>query len=252
MVQGYDSWLRGVMAKARARRDDEDDDENGDKAQARRVARDAFPEHEGDRQNLVDWLLARPGRLRRLRQVAREQRRRDEDGEDPTRYELRQRKALTMPDRSEVLRSIVKQAGGVAALVKRIVRDGSSDGISEHELTAEIQRAAVKAWPDLSPEQAFTKMFESPAGEPLRRAVAIAKAGLMPVMPTQVGGADVDVDDPAEALGQIKQLIARMRAASPDLTESDAWDRVVRSYPRLARRAIPIPAPGMAHAYPWR
>jgi hypothetical protein len=107
-------------------------------------------------------------------------------------YHLRHRprKAFTM-DRSERLQSIVKQAGGLTALCKRIVRDGSSGSVTEAELTGLIVAAAKQAEPGLTEAQAFTKIFDdrSEAGEAMRRAVTIAKA-LLPENPRQVGGAE--------------------------------------------------------------
>ena len=58
--------------------------------------------------------------------------------------------------RSEVLRSVVKQAGGVTALCKRIVNDGSSGDVTEAELTGMIIAVAKAEHPDMDDARAFT------------------------------------------------------------------------------------------------
>jgi hypothetical protein len=83
------------------------------------------------------------------------------------------RKVFTMT-RSERLRAVVKQAGGVTPLCKRIVRDGSSGDISEAELTGMITATAKAEYPHLTSEAAFSKMFCGPDGETLRRAMQVA------------------------------------------------------------------------------
>jgi hypothetical protein len=107
--------------------------------------------------------------------------------------------------------------------------------IREPELTGMATEYAKHEYPGLSDEQAFTRLYASPNGELLRRALAVAKA--MPSPPV-VGGDDVDVNDPAKALAQLQELIAELRRHARDLTESEAWNRVVRDHPVLAKRAI--------------
>jgi hypothetical protein len=217
-----------------------------DRAEAEAIARQVVddPDHQ---QELRDWLLAKPSRLRQLQRNREAAQRADE-------FELRG-KAFTM-NRSETLRSIVKQAGGVVSLAKRIVRDGTSEGITEHELTQLVVDAAKRAHPDLDDSRAFTKMFTdtSPAGEALRRAVNVAKqtAGQLDAPAAyQVGGDDArDVNDPQAALDELKELIAEMRGRVRNLSESDAWNRVVRENPALAKRAIPRLAPVTSYAFP--
>ena len=63
----------------------------------------------------------------------------------------------------------------MTALCKRIVRDGSGD-ISEVELTGMITAAAKHEYPDMDDTRAFAKLYTSPNGEVLRRAVEVAKA----------------------------------------------------------------------------
>jgi hypothetical protein len=195
----------------------------------------------------VRWLLAKPSRLARLRQDREAAQRVDA-------FELRStRKDFTM-NRSEHLRAVVKSAGGVTALCKRIVQDGSAGDVTEHELTELIVQAAKRANPDLDDSRAFTKMFTdmSPAGEALRRAVNVAKqtAGLLDAAPRDVGGDDVDADDPEAALDELNGLIAELRGRVRNLSESDAWNRVVRENPLLAKRAFRRPAATTVYPFP--
>jgi hypothetical protein len=243
-LRHYDSQT-GTWTKRAIRKLDADED----RAEAQRIAAETLPGRPLEQKELVAWLLAKPSRLEGLRHD-------HEAGQRADGFELRshQRKGSTM-NRSETLQSIAKQAGGVTALCKRIVKDGSASGISEAELADLIVTAARKAWPDLDDARAFTKMFTdtSPAGEALRRAVNVAKqtAGQLDAPAVrQVGGDDVDVDDPAKALEELKGLIAEMRGRVRNLSESDAWNRVVRENPALAKRAIPRLAPVTSYPFP--
>jgi hypothetical protein len=77
--------------------------------------------------------------------------------------------------RSEQLHSVVKQAGGLMALCRRIAKSGSSGGVAEAELVGMLLTSARLEYPHLTGEAAFTKMFCGPDGEVLRRAVQVAK-----------------------------------------------------------------------------
>jgi len=136
--------------------------------------------------------------------------------------------------RTETLTRIIKQAGGLGPLCKRIIKRGTSE-IDEAELTGMITEAAKAEYPDLDDARAFTKLFAGPNGEMLRRAVMIAKAAPVP----QVGGDDAtDVDDPARALAQLKEMVAELRRHAHHLTESQLWDRALKQAPALAKRAF--------------
>jgi hypothetical protein len=83
--------------------------------------------------------LAKANRRRRRRELTDEEaeriaaadRERDADDYDRGRCKLRStRKAFTM--RSETLRRIVKDAGGITSLCRRIVKDGSAGDVTEH------------------------------------------------------------------------------------------------------------------------
>jgi hypothetical protein len=84
------------------------------------------------------------------------------------------RKGFTM-NRSEQLRAVVKQAGGLGPLCQKIVKRGSAE-MSEAELVGMITSFAKATYPGMDDSRAFSKMFCGPDGETLRRAVEVAKA----------------------------------------------------------------------------
>jgi len=117
---------------------------------------------------------------------------------------------MTTPQ--DKLRDLVKRAG-ISAVAKAIVDDDNAYGIDEHELTNLVIEAAKRDNPDLTDAQAFTKVFtdQSDAGVVLRKAFSVVKAaGAAPyfdLKPQFVGGEDArDVDDPAKAIAQLKEL----------------------------------------------
>jgi|SRR5215471_18523848 len=149
--------------------------------------------------------------------------------------------------RSEQLRIVVKRAGGVHGLAKRIAATGKSD-VSEHELVSLLVTELKRAEPSLSDAQAFAKAFGAagPTGEMLRRAVQVAKVA-------QVGGDDGDADDSAEALAELHRFADAERRRSPDLSESQAFVRVFAD-PRnaaLAARAHKRPTANAKNAFPF-
>jgi hypothetical protein len=156
----------------------------------------------------------------------------------------RKRKALTM-NRSEQLRSVVKQAGGLMPLCKRIAATGRG-AVTEHELTQLVVDAAKRQHPDLSDAQAFTKMFCGPAGAVLQKAVAVSKAA-------QVAGDDDDDEDAAAALDQLHRLAERHHHDNPELTPDQSFARVFAD-PRnaaLAQRAHRRPAANAKNMFPF-
>jgi hypothetical protein len=158
----------------------------------------------------------------------------------------RKRKAFTM-NRSEQLRAVVKRAGGIMPLCKRIAATGKSD-VSEHELTQLIVDAAKREHPDLSDAAAFSKAFSAagPNGEMLRRAVQVAKVA-------QVSGDDGDDDDAEEAMDELHRLAERHHRSNPELTPDQAFARVFAD-PRnaaLAHRAHKRPVANEKNAFPF-
>jgi hypothetical protein len=148
--------------------------------------------------------------------------------------------SFQMSDRNTALQAIVKRDGGVIPLCKRICKEGAH-GVTEQELTALITEYAQQLYPDMSPEGAFTKIYTSPGGEPLRRAIAIAK-GLMDIEPVHVGVADAsDTDDAAKAYEQLQRLAVQHRKRAPLLSTSQAFERAGRDRPDLLNRATSSP-----------
>jgi hypothetical protein len=182
------------------------------------------PDGPVDRQTALQWLLhSRRGQALVIRMAQ-------------ARKRATNRKDFQMT-RTETLTRIIRKAGGLGPLCQKIVERGRSD-VDEAELTGMITEAAKAEYPDLDDSRAFTKMFCGPNGEVLRRAMMIAKAAPMPE-PEKVGGDDAtDVDDPAKALAQLKEMVAELRRHARNLSESAAWDRVMRERPALAKRAF--------------
>jgi hypothetical protein len=147
--------------------------------------------------------------------------------------------SFQMSDRNTALQAIVKRDGGVIPLCKRIAKEGAR-GVTEQELTALITEYAQQIYPDMSPEGAFTKIYTAPGGEPLRRAIAIAK-GLMDIEPVHVDVNDIDGDDAAKAYEQLQRLAVQQRKRAPFLSASQAFERAGRDRPDLLNRATSSP-----------
>jgi hypothetical protein len=137
-------------------------------------------------------------------------------------------------DREEVLKSMVRAEGGITGLCRSICKRGAQ-GISENELTALITEYAMREYPDMSAEGAFTKAYTSAAGETLRRAIGITNGMLEPTKP--VVGEDVDPDDASKAYEQLQRLAEKQRERSPFLSAAQAFERAGRARPDLLRRA---------------
>ena len=136
--------------------------------------------------------------------------------------------------RTDQLYAIVKQAGGLGPLCQKIVKRGTAD-VTEPELVGMATEAAKAEYPDLDDSRAFTRLYTG--NELLRRALQVTKAAPMPE-PKQVGGDDVNPDDPEKALAQLREMVAELRRHAHNLSESQAWDRVTRERPALAKRAF--------------
>jgi len=175
--------------------------------------------------------LARENRRRRRELAAAEAERiaaqDHERGDEPMdNLELR-RKGFTM--RSERLRAVVKSAGGVTALCKRIVKDGSAGDITEHELT-ELLVSAKAAQPDLSDAQAFSRMFTdmSPAGEAMRKAITIAKSGPLPDDKERDDEDEEERDEGRDddAMDELHAKANELRKRLPHLSPEQAFTKV--------------------------
>jgi hypothetical protein len=210
------AWTKRAIRKA--------DDEDEDRKLAERIASEVLPGRPLEQKELAAWLRAKPSRLRRLQRDREAAQRVDA-------LELRSTgKAFTM-NRSEHLRAVVKSAGGVTALCKRIVKDGGAGDISEHELTGLIVTAAKVAQPDLSDAQAFSRMFTdmSPAGEAMRRAITIAKAGPLPDEEREDEEEERERDegrDDDDAMDELHAKANELRKRLPHLSPEQCFAKV--------------------------
>jgi hypothetical protein len=144
--------------------------------------------------------------------------------------------------------SIMKSAG-IAATCAVIVSKGHTT-ITESELVEAATAVAAERHPNMSPAQAFDKVYSDRGeeGQALRKAVAIAKA--MPFMPTMVGGVDatheaIDSTESSAAYEQLTRMAEKMREASPELSAAQAFDRVFtdKRNASLAAKAHVRPSP---------
>jgi hypothetical protein len=144
---------------------------------------------------------------------------------------------------------------GVVEIAKNIVDEQKSFRLTEEEFCKLIDTAARVAHPELG-ARAFEKVYER--NPLLARAIAVIKAGLaeqllsggMPVL--QVGGEDAGaVNDPSEAIAQLKQLGARKWPTASEAQQfANAFtDPVNRELAAKAHRR-PTAPPGGAYPYP--
>jgi hypothetical protein len=145
------------------------------------------------------------------------------------------------------------EAHGISAITeiaKSIVSEQKSFALSEHELVELATTAAQSAYPALTRERAFAKLYESE--RVLREAVQVAKA--MPFVadltPMLVTGSDTrDLGDESEAIAHLKELGARKW---PTASAADQFERALTAPEnhKLARRAVPIPKPVTSFPFP--
>jgi hypothetical protein len=139
---------------------------------------------------------------------------------------------------TESLEGILKDFGPVR-LCKTIVERQRSP-VGEHELVMSLSQ-------HVGGDVAFSKLYASE--ESVRRACAIAKEA-MPFMPTMVGGVAptheaIDNTEQSEAYAQLVRMAEKMRAASPELSAAQAFERVFsdKRNASLAAKAHVRPSP---------
>jgi hypothetical protein len=121
----------------------------------------------------------------------------------------RTEKETSMTSHTELVRDVVKQYG-LIAFCKSMVQDQKSYGLDEHQFTRLATEHAQRVYPNDRPDTAFSKLYQSE--ESVRRACQIAKSMPFQVSlePLMVGGdAAQAVNDPSEAIAQLRQLGAR-------------------------------------------
>jgi hypothetical protein len=144
-------------------------------------------------------------------------------------------------NRADELESIIKSSGGFTSLCKSIAA-GRRRGITERELSLCAKGFAMRQFPHLSPDVAFTRAYGNPAGTEASRAFWDACETLK-----QVGftGSHVDDDDEEEdeetseqtdALDEINEKAKSLRKRDPTLTAEQAFTKAYEQNPELAKR----------------
>jgi hypothetical protein len=233
-VARYDRSFAGIMAKSLA--DVELGDDGGGGASDHHLSRlaDLVAEGSGgkvDRAAALGWLLHH------------------RDGHALVRTTHKaEKESQPMTSHTELVRDVVKQYG-VIALAKSMIRDQKSYGLDESTFTRLATEHAQRVYPNDRPDVAFSKLYQSE--ESVRRACNVLKS--MPfvadITPVMVGGdAAQNVDNPAEAIEQLKQL---GRDRWPSARASDQFERALTdpANAALARRAVPRPQP--TTSFPW-
>ena len=153
-------------------------------------------------------------------------------------------------DRTTELRAIAK-AGGIVAVAKAIIDENRSYGITEHEFVALATEHAKAQHPELTDAAAFAKLYQIPE---VWQACNVLKA--MPfvadVVPLVVGGtAAQNVDDPSEAIAQLKELGARKWPTATEAQQfANAFTDPVNA--KLAAKAHRRPSPTTSYEFPRR
>jgi hypothetical protein len=152
--------------------------------------------------------------------------------------------------RTEALRTVTKEYGGVLNLCKNIATTGESF-VTEAELTKLIDDEAQKTRKaGERPNTAFARFYDAPENIDLRKALQIAKgAQVMDITPVQIGGADVSVDS-SRAYDQLVALAEEQLRLAPWLSTSQAFARAFDANPELAAMANQRPAPTTSYPFP--
>jgi len=156
----------------------------------------------------------------------------------------------------DTLTAIMK-SGGIAGTCAAIVAKGTTT-ISEHELVEAATKVAADRHPELSPAQAFAKVFTASTEEArvLQKAIAIAKAmpfvaDLTPLVVGTPAAMHEAVDDTesSEAYAQLKQLGARKW---PTATEAQQFANAFSdpANAALAQKAHRRPPPTTSFPFP--
>ena len=129
------------------------------------------------------------------------------------------------PPMNDTLSAIVKRFG-LTAVCKGIVDDGPG-GISEHEITKVITEAAQRAYPELRPAAAFSKMFCSEDSVLLRQAVAACRTfATQPAHKQAVlSGSAMNVSS-GSAMNALVAKAAELRQREPSLTPAQSFAKV--------------------------
>ena len=152
-------------------------------------------------------------------------------------------KELPMTHTSETWQTLAKDFG-IVAVAKHIVENGAGS-LNEHEFTALVTSHAQREHPDITPEQAFVKVFtaQTEEGKLLRKAHAVTK-DLMSLEPVFVGGSDArDVDGAQKAYSQLMNMAEEQRARAP-------WKTVAQLFSELMQDPKNVELAAKAHQRP--
>jgi hypothetical protein len=143
--------------------------------------------------------------LDRLKDILDDEVTYDDSGNRIRRSDLDKRKEQQMKSYNKP-EDVVRVCKGIA--------DQGSTSLSEAELTGVITAYGKSIYPDMRPDAAFAKVYtaDNEIGIAFRKAVQIAKglAVIYPIVTT-----DDSVNDPANALEALEQLVEQQRAAHP-------------------------------------
>jgi hypothetical protein len=159
--------------------------------------------------------------------------------------------AKAQPAKEQPVDSILQimKSGGIGATCAAIVAKGSTT-ITEHELVEAVTAVAHDRHSDLSPAQAFSKIYSAATDEArcLRDAINITKN----TQPSVISGGDLrDAGDAAAAMDQLREIGRRMApTATPEKQFSVAFEDPKNV--ALALRAHQRPAPVTSFPHPVR
>jgi hypothetical protein len=129
----------------------------------------------------------------------------------------------------------IMKSGGIGPVCAAICAKGSTT-ISEHELVEAATKVAAERHPELSPSQAFSKVYSASTDEArvLRDAIKVA------MQPTVTGTDLRDAADADEAMDQLRTIGQRM---APSASPSKQFALAFSANPLLAARAHRRPSP---------
>jgi hypothetical protein len=240
MGASYEKYLQ-IFSKAAA--DDGDDDAGGGDTQhitnqhpviaAARllVASGRF----GDHGQALDFLLNKPGGRALLARLK---------AADP-----QPAKESTMDSLTAIMKST-----GIAATCAAIVQKGST-AISEEEIVSAVTKIAAERYENMSPAQAFAKIYTASGDEArvLHKAIEIAKLSAFDVKPIEVGFEDAYTTSELTAAVRASEEIVRIgREKFPFLSAAQQYARVFEdsNYAALAAQVHRRPSPTTIYQMP--
>lgn len=134
----------------------------------------------------------------------------------------------------------IVKAHGVTALCRHMIKSESAFGIDEHQLVALATEDAARRYPDVSPSQAFAKLFLE--SRELQQAIEISKSAAL--------ADDVTAELEKDSRAACAELSAIGKARWPNLTPAQRFVRAFDTSPELAKRAHRRPGPTSSFKHP--